>query len=185
MAKLIYTGITSLDGFAADETGNFDWAAPDAEVHAHVNDGEREIGTYLYGRKIYEVMKVWETMPVDDEPEEMRDYASIWRGADKIVYSSSLDAVDTPHTRLERSFDVDAVRTLIEESDRDLGIAGPTLAAHAIRAGIVDEYNVYVSPVILGGGLASLPSDVRVALTLLESRSFGNGVVFSRYAVAR
>ena len=134
MARLIYTGITSLDGFAADAEGNFDWSAPDAEVHAHVNDGEREIGTYLYGRKIYEVMKVWETMPLDDEPEEMRDYASIWRGADKIVYSSSLDAVDTPRTRLERSFDVDAVRTLIASSSQDVGIAGPTLAAHAIRA---------------------------------------------------
>ena len=181
MAKLIYTGITSLDGFAADETGNFDWAAPDAEVHAHVNDGERDIGTYLYGRKIYEVMKVWESMPLDDEPDEMRDYASIWRGADKIVYSSSLDAVSTPRTRLERSFDVDAVRTLIEESDRDLGIAGPTLAAHAIRAGLVDEYNVYVSPVIVGGGLRSLPVDVRLDLQLVESRTFGNGVVFSRY----
>jgi len=181
MAKLIYTGITSLDGFAADAEGNFDWSAPDAEVHAHVNDGERPIGTYLYGRKIYEVMKVWGTMPLEDEPEEMRDYAGIWRGADKIVYSSSLDAVDTPRTRLERSFDVDAVRTLIESSSQDVGIAGPTLAAHAIRAGLVSEYSVYVSPVIVGGGLRSLPADVRLDLELVESRTFGNGVVFSRY----
>ena len=184
MAKLIYTGITSLDGFAADAEGNFDWSAPDAEVHAHVNDGEREIGTYLYGRKIYEVMKVWGTMPLEGEPEEMRDYAEIWRAADKIVYSSSLEAVDSPRTRLERSFDVDAVRTLIEESDRDLGIAGPTLAAQAIRAGLVSEYSVYLSPVIVGGGLRSLPTDVHVDLELLESRTFGNGVVFARYAVA-
>lgn len=183
MAKLIYTGITSLDGFAADAQGNFDWSAPDPEVHAHVNDGERPIGTYLYGRKIYEVMKVWGTMPLDDEPDEMRDYAEIWRAADKIVYSSTLESVDSPRTRLEREFDVDAVRRLIEESDRDLGIAGPTLAAHAIRAGLVSEYSVYLSPVIVGGGLPSLPLDVHVDLELIESRTFGNGVVFSRYAV--
>jgi len=195
MAKLIYTAITSLDGYTADATGSFDWSTPDEEVHAHVNDGERAIGTYLYGRRMYEVMGFWEVAPLgealtndpepllEDEPDEMRDYAAIWRAADKIVYSSSLDTADTERTRIERSFDPDAVRALKESSDQDLSIGGPTLAALAIRAGLVDEFAFYISPVIIGGGLAALPSDVQVDLTLLESRTFGNGVVFARYAV--
>lgn len=182
MAKLIYTGITSLDGFSADAEGSWDWSVPDTEVHAHINDGERPIGTYLYGRHIYEVMKVWGTMELDGLPPEERDYAEIWRDAEKVVYSSTLESVDLPRTRLERGFDADAVRALVAKADRDVGIAGPTLAAHAIRAGLVDEYSVYVSPIIVGGGLPSLPPDVTVRLELLESRTFGNGVVFSRYA---
>lgn len=184
MARLIYTAITSLDGFTADASGSFDWSMPDEEVHAHVNDGERAIGTYLYGRRMYEVMRFWEAVALDDEPDELRDYAAIWRAADKVVYSSSLNAVDTERTRLERSFDPDAVRALKQSSDRDLGIGGPTLAALAIRAGLVDEFAFYASPIIVGGGLPSLPPDVRVPLTLIESRTFGNGVVFSRYALA-
>jgi len=184
MPKLVYTAITSLDGYTADADGGFDWSAPDAEVHAHVNDAERAIGTYLYGRRMYEVMRAWESMPLDDEPEVIRDYAAIWRAADKIVYSSTLDAVSTKKTVLEHEFDADAVRALKAAAHADLGIGGPTLAAHAIRAGLVDEYNLYVCPIIVGGGLPGLPSNANVRLTLLESRTFGNGVVFSRYAVA-
>ena len=181
MARLIHTGIISLDGYLTDEQGDFDWAEPDDEVHAFVNDRERSIGTYLYGRQLYEVMSAWET--IGDESAVMRDYAQVWRAADKVVYSSTLPAVQTARSRLERSFDPAAVRVMKESADRDLSIGGPGLAVHALRAGLVDEIDLYVSPIVVGGGKRFLPDGVRLKLELAEERRFGNGVVFLRYDV--
>ena len=181
MARLIHTGSISLDGYLTDEQGNFDWAEPDDEVHAFVNDRERSIGTYLYGRQLYEVMSAWET--IGDESAVMRDYAEVWRAADKVVYSTTLPAVHTARTRLERSFDPAAVRALKESADRDLSIGGPGLAVHALRAGLVDEIDLYVSPIVVGGGRRFLPDGVRLKLELAEERRFASGVVFLRYTV--
>jgi dihydrofolate reductase len=183
VAKLIYAAITSLDGFVADESGNFDWAAPDEEVHAFVNDQEREVGTYLYGRRMYETMVYWETVS-DDEPPVIQDYTAIWRAADKIVYSKTLAAVSSAKTRLERDFDPEAVRQLKASADRDLSIGGPTLAAEAIKAGLVDEYHLFVTPVIVGGGTPALPGNVRLNLELRDERRFDSGVVHLHYVTA-
>jgi dihydrofolate reductase len=180
MGRLIYTAIASLDGYTVDADGSFDWAAPDAEVHAFVNDEERPIGTQLYGRRMYEVMVAWETM-TGDQP-EIRDYAEIWRSADKVVYSSALREVGSERTRLEPAFEPDAVRQLVQDADHDVSIGGPTLAGHAIRAGLVDEYRLYVTPVVVGGGTHWLSDDVRMDLELLDQRRFGSGVVHLRYA---
>ncbi|GIG22020.1 deaminase [Cellulomonas chitinilytica] len=182
MARLLYTAITSLDGYVADQDGRFDWAAPDSEVHAAVNELERPIGTYLYGRRMYRVMAYWETAP-DDSPAVERDYAQIWRAADKVVYSTTLDAPVTSRTRVERTFDPVAVAELKASSARDLSVGGPGLAAHALRAGLVDELQVLVSPVVVGGGTAFLPGDVRLDLRLVDERRFGNGAVLLRYEV--
>ena len=177
---LVYSAICSLDGYVDDEHGNFDWAAPDEEVHAFVNDLERPIGTYLYGRRMYEVMRAWETLE-DDEP-AMRDFASIWRKADKIVYSSTLDEVTTARTRLERSFDAAAVRRLKEGGDVSVG--GPTLAAHALQSGLVDEVHLFLTPVLVGGGTRVFPDGVRADFELLDERRFASGgVVYARYRV--
>lgn len=181
MAKLIYTGITSLDGYIADREGNFDWSAPDDEVHTFINENERLVGTFLLGRRMYEVMVWWETLPLDDEPPAIREFARIWKEADKVVYSKTLDAVSSTRTRIERSFDPVTIRQLKETADRDIGIAGPDLASHAIRAGLVDEYRVYVTPMIVGGGKQFLPDDVRLGVELLEERRFASGVVYLRY----
>jgi dihydrofolate reductase len=181
VVKLNYSSIASLDGYVADEHGRFDWAAPDDEVHAFVNDLERPIGTYLYGRRMYDVMAAWETM--DAEQPAARDFASIWRAADKIVYSRTLDAVSTPRTRLEREFDPRAVRQLKQTASSDLSIGGPGLAAEALAAGLVDEYHVFVTPAVVGGGTQSLPDGVSLQLELLDERRFGSGVVYLRYAV--
>ena len=183
MGRLIYAAITSLDGYVADREGRFDWAMPDEEVHAFVNDTQRGIGTYLYGRRLYDVMDVWETMPADGEPEEIADYQRIWRAADKVVYSRTLDAPRTPRTRIERAFDPDAVRALVEASPTDVSIGGAELAAEAFRAGLVDACDLYVNPVSVGGGTPALPLGVRVDLTLVDQRRFGNGVVLLRYRV--
>ena len=156
MAKLVFSAITSLDGYVADAAGNFDWAEPDDEVHAFVNDLERPVGTYLYGRRMYEVMQVWETMPTDDAPPVVKDFACLWRAADKIVYSATLDTVSTSSTQLERAFDPDAIRDLKAQSTRDISVGGPGLAAQAITAGLVDELHFLVNPVIVGGGTPSL-----------------------------
>jgi dihydrofolate reductase len=180
MAKLIYSAIASLDGYVEDEDGKFDWSAPDAEVHAFINDLERPVGTHLYGRRMYEVLVPWETM-ADPDP-VMRDFAEIWRAADKIVYSRTLGAVSSARTRLERSFDPEAVRALKAASDRALSVAGPALAAEAFRAGLVDEVQLFLAPIVVGGGKPALPDGVRVPLELLEERRFGNGVVFLRYS---
>ena len=182
MAKLFYTAITSLDGYVADEDGKFDWAAPDAEVHAFVNDLERPIGTYLYGRRLYDTMVAWETMPSrPDEPPVIRDYAEIWRSADKVVYSTTLETVASARTRIEREFDADAVRQIKASADRDVSVGGSHLAAQAIKAGLVDECHLFLTPVIVGGGTRALPDHVRVGLELLDERRFGNGVVHLHY----
>jgi dihydrofolate reductase len=181
MGQLIYTGITSLDGYLADRQGNFDWSAPDEEVHAFVNDLERDAGTYLFGRRMYEVMSVWETMGGPDDPPVIQDFARIWRGADKVVYSSSLTAATTTRTRVERSFNPDAVRELKAGTERSIGIGGATLAAAALRAGLVDECRIFLNPVAVGGGLRFLPDGLDLRLDLLDERRFGNGVVYLRY----
>ena len=186
MARLIYSAIASLDGYIADADGNFDWAAPDAEVHAFVNDLERPIGTYLYGRRMYETMVAWETMPTDDDqPPVSRDYAQIWRAADKIVYSRTLPALSSARTRLERDFDVDAVRQLKASADNDISVGGPGLAAAAIAAGLVDELHLFLTPVVVGGGTAALPDGVRVELELLDEHRFAGGVVHLHYSCSR
>ena len=183
MAKLIYSAITSLDGYVADEQGRFDWAAPDAEVHAFVNELERPVGTYLYGRRMYEVMAAWESMPgLADEPREMRDFAQIWQAADKVVFSTTLDSVSTARTRIERRFDPVAIRQMKTSAPRDISVGGPDLAAQAIRAGLVDEYHLLISPVVVGGGKRSLPEHVHVDLQLLSERRFSNGVVHLSYS---
>jgi dihydrofolate reductase len=181
MAKLIYSALTSLDGYVADEEGKFDWAEPDEEVHAFVNDLERPIGTYLYGRRMYETMVYWETVPLDGQPPAIRDYTQVWQAADKVVYSRTLEAVSSTRTRMEREFDPEAVRRMKAEAERDLGVGGPHLAAEAIRAGLVDEYHLFLNPVVVGGGNHALPDGVRVQLELLDELRFGNGVVYLRY----
>jgi dihydrofolate reductase len=182
MAKLIYAGIMSLDGYTADAEGKFDWSMPDEEVHAFVNDLERPIGTYLYGRRMYEVMSAWEDMSLSEEPPVMRDYAGIWRAADKIVYSTSLESPSTAKTRLEREFDAGTIRALKESSEQDMSIGGTVLAAQAIKAGLVDEFRLFLTPVVVGGGKQFLPDGVGLTLELLDERRFGNGVVYLRYA---
>jgi dihydrofolate reductase len=181
MAKLIYSAITSLDGYVADEDGKFDWAEPDEEVHAFVNDLARPVGTYLYGRRMYEVMLAWETISLADQPPSIQDFAAIWREADKIVYSRTLETVAGARTRIERDFDPEAVGRLKAEAGRDLAVGGPELAAHAFRAGLVDECHLFVAPIVVGGGTRSLPDQVQLKLELLDERRFGNGMVHLRY----
>ena len=182
MSKLIYFMPMSLDGFIAGETDNMDWSAPDEEVFAVINDLHRPIGAYLYGRKNYETMTIWETP--DAMPgltSAMMDFGRIWQAADKIVYSKSLDTVSTPKTRLEREFEPQVVRDLKAQSPHDISVAGPNLAAQAIRAGLVDEYQLLVVPFMLGGGKRVLPSSVSVKLDILDERRVGNGWVYLRY----
>jgi len=184
MAKLIYSALTSLDGYVADEEGKFDWAAPDEEVHAFVNDLERPIGTYLYGRRMYETMVYWETAhTLPDQPPVILDFAELWQAADKVVYSKTLETASSTRTRIEREFDPEAVRRMKTEADRDLSVGGPHLAAEAIRAGLVDEYHLFLNPIVVGGGSQALPDHVRVHLELLDERRFGNGVAYLRYGV--
>ena len=183
MAKLIYSTIMSLDGYVADEDGNFDWAAPDEEVHTFVNDLERPVGTYLYGRRMYETMVYWETAhTVEDQPPSIRDFADIWQAAEKIVYSKTLETVSSARTRIEREFDPEAIRQMKASAGRDITVGGPDLAAQAIRAGLVDELQLFVAPIVVGGGNRSLPGDVRLELDLLDERRFGSGMVHLRYA---
>jgi dihydrofolate reductase len=181
MAKLVYTVITSLDGYVNDEHGRFDWAMPSEEVHAFINDLERPNGTYLLGRRLYETMAVWETMPVADEPPVMRDYAEIWRAADKIVYSTTLRDVVSARTRIEPQFDVDVVRQMKASAEHDLSVGGPHLAAHALAGGLVDEVHLFLVPAVVGGGTRSLPDGVRLDLELLDERRFENGTVHLHY----
>jgi dihydrofolate reductase len=182
MAKLIYSAIASLDGYVADEDGNFDWAAPDEEVHSFVNDLERPLGTYLYGRRMYEVMGYWETAhTLADQPPFVQDFAEIWQAADKIVYSKTLETVSSARTRIERDFDPEAVRQLKAAAGRDISVGGPDLAAQAIKAGLVDEYHLFVAPIAVGGGKQSLPNSVRLKLELLDERRFGSGTVYLHY----
>ncbi|PSK83580.1 dihydrofolate reductase [Murinocardiopsis flavida] len=185
MGKLIYSMITSLDGYVRDANGDFGWGAPEEETHAFVNEQSRSIGTYLYGRRMYETMSYWETAHKEPgQPPFILEYARVWQAADKVVYSTTLDAAVSERTRIERSFDPEAVRALKAESEHDLSVDGPVLAAQAIRAGLVDEYQLIVGPAIVGGGHRFFPDGVRVDLELLDERRFGNGVVFLRYGVA-
>jgi dihydrofolate reductase len=181
MGQLIYSGIASLDGYVADRDGNFSWSVPDQEVHTFVNDLERNVGTYLYGRRMYQVMSAWETLGSTGDPDYIQDYARIWRGADKVVYTTSLATVGTTRTRIERTFDADAVRALKDSTDGNISISGPTLAAAAIQAGLVEECRLFLNPVAVGGGLRFLPDGLSLRLELLEERTFGNGTVYLRY----
>jgi dihydrofolate reductase len=176
---LIYSAIVSLDGYTADQEGKFGWGEPDEEVLGLINDLERPIGTYLFGRRMYEVLRYWEDADLAGRSAATREYAGIWRSADKIVYSTSLTETSTARTRIERSFDADAIRALKERGDVSIG--GPTLAAHAIKAGLVDEYQLLVTPVIVGGGLPALPLGARASLDLADERRFASGVVYLRY----
>ena len=181
MAKLIYSAITSLDGYIADADGNFDWAEPDEEVHTFVNDLQRPVGTYLYGRRLYEVMVAWETLALDDEPAYIRNFAEIWRAADKIVYSTTLKSVSSARTRIERDFEPEAVRQMTATAGRDSTVGGPDLAGDALKAGLVDEVQLFVAPIAVGGGKRFLPGNLRLKLELVDERRFGNGVVFLHY----
>ena len=182
MAKLIYSAITSLDGYIEDEDGNFDFLAPDEEESAFVNDLERPIGTALYGRRMYEVMVYWETFPTTaDQPPVERDWAEIWQAQDKIVYSTSLETVSSARTRIERDFDERAIRQMKTQAERDLSLGGSGLAAQAFQAGLVDELHLLVSPIVVGGGKPALPKHVRLSLELVDERRFGNGVVHLHY----
>jgi dihydrofolate reductase len=182
MAKLIYSAIASLDGYIADKDGNFEWAMPDEEVHTFINDLERPVGTYLYGRRMYEVMVGWETDPtLADQSPVMRDFAEIWQAADKIVYSKTLEAVSTARTRIERDFDPEAVRQMKARAGHDILVGGPELAAQAFKAGLIDECHLFVVPMVVGGGKRFLPDNVRLQLELLDERRFGNGMVYLHY----
>jgi len=182
MVQLIYSSMMSLDGFTADESGNFDWAAPDEAVHAFVNDMERPIGTYLYGRRMYEVMSAW-ALPatVQGEGPVMHDYATIWQAADKVVFSTTLATPSTDRTTIERFFDPEMVRELKRAADRDISVGGPEIAGQMLRAGLIDQVNFYISPVIVGGGTRALPAAFRDPLVLIDQRAFDNGVVYVSY----
>lgn len=184
MAKLIYTAIASLDGYTEDADGHFDWAAPAEDVHAYINDLERPVGIYLYGRRMYETMAPWETDgTLAAKSETMRDFAQIWQGADKVVYSRTLKGASTGRTRIEREFEPEAIRELKASAGSDLGVGGPELAAHAFRAGLVDECHLFFAPVAVGGGKRALPGDLRLDLELLDERRFDSGMVHLRYRV--
>ena len=183
MARLIYMAIASLDGFIEDASGGFGWAQPDEEVHSFVNELVRPVGTYLYGRRMYETMAYWERPPgLDEEPPVVRDFAAIWQAADKVVFSRTLAAASTARTRVERAFDADAIRALKAGSGDDIGIGGPELAGQAVASGLVDELQLFLVPVIVGTGKRWLPEvEVRSGLGLLDDRHFANGTVFLRY----
>jgi dihydrofolate reductase len=183
VAKLIYSAITSLDGYVADREGKWDWSVPDDEVHAAVNDLERTTGTYLLGRRMYDVLVAWETMDLEGKAAVLRDYQGIWRDTDKVVYSRTLEVPSSARTRIEREFGPDAVREMKEAAERDLSVGGPELAAQALAAGLVDEIHLFVNPIAVGGGTRSLPEDSVVRLELLDERRFGSGVVHLHYRV--
>jgi dihydrofolate reductase len=184
MGRLLYLAIVSLDGYVADDQGRYDWARPDDKVFGFVNDFERPVGTYLYGRRLYQEMVVWETAHTRaGRSPLMLDFARIWQEASKVVYSRSLETVATARTRIERTFDPEAVRQMKTRADRDITVGGATLAGEAIKAGLVDEYHLIISPVVVGGGLRALPGRVRLGLELLDERRFGSGVVYLRYRI--
>jgi dihydrofolate reductase len=185
MAKLIYSVITSLDGYIAGKDGNFDWAEPDEEVHTFVNELERPVGTYLYGRSMYEVMAVWETLQTSGQPSFIAEFADMWRAADKIVYSKTLASASTPRTRLEHGFDPESIRGMKTSAARDITIGGPNLAAQAFKAGLVDVCHLFVAPNLVGDGKRAFPSDVRVELVLQDERRFANGTVYLQYRLAQ
>jgi dihydrofolate reductase len=181
-AKLIYSALASLDGYVADDNGNFDWAAPDEDVHAFVNDLLRPVGTNLYGRRMYEVLVAWESPDMEvGQPPHIAEFAKIWRSADKIVYSRSLESVSSARTRIERDFDPEAIRRLKATAERDISIGGPDLAAQALRAGLVDEIHLFLNPIVVGGGTGALPAGLRLPLELVDSRRFAGGVEYLGY----
>jgi dihydrofolate reductase len=183
MGRLIYMTIASLDGYVADREGDFGWAAPGEEAHAFVNDLVRPVGTHLYGRRMYETMRGWETDPsLAAHGPVTADFAAIWQAAEKIVYSRTLTAVDTARTRIERTFDPAAVRAMKAAAPADLTVSGPGLAAHALRAGLVDDLHLLLAPAVVGGGNPALPADLRLQLELRGQRSFPDGMVYLRYA---
>jgi len=182
MRKLIYSVTTSLDGYVADKDGNFEWTRPSEEVHAFVNDIVRNVNTFLLGRRMYETLAVWDTIPADGPSDGMNDFAKIWRAARKIVYSTSLSHVTTANTTIERTFNPETIKKLVIESDNDYGIGGPHVAAEAIQAGIVDEYHQFIVPLIIGGGNYWLPKDVKNKLELMDLRKFENGLVHLQYS---
>jgi dihydrofolate reductase len=182
MASLIYSAIASLDGYVEDKEGKFDWAAPDEEVYAFVNDLERPVGTHLYGRRMYETMVYWETVSTGgDQAAVTRQFAEIWRAAEKVVYSRTLQTVSSERTRIEREFDASAIRRLKESSRSDITIGGAELAGRAIAEGLVDECHLFLGPVLVGGGKRALPAGVHAELELLDERRFGSGVVYLHY----
>ena len=182
MAKLIYSALMSLDGYIEDETGRFDWAEPDEEVHTFVNDLIRPLGMHLYGRRMYEVMSVWETLhEKPGYPPYIHDFARLWQAADKVVFSTTLREVSSARTRLEQAFDPEAIRLLKAQAQRDLSISGPHLAAQAFQAGLVDECHLFLAPVVVGAGKRALPGDMKLKLELLTERRFGGGMVYLRY----
>lgn len=191
MGRLVYTAQCSLDGFTEDASGAFDFTMPSSQVHAFVNDRERTVGTYLLGRRMFDTMRIWDTDAVlggaDDEAEReiLSDFAEIYRGIDKVVYSRTLASVDAPRTRLVRAFDPAEVRALVEAASAEVSVGGPELAAHALRAGLVDQINLLMSPIIVGSGKPALPSDVRLDLQLIETHSFDNGTIAAHYLVRR
>lgn len=183
MGRLLYSVTASLDGYTADTSGSIDWTAPDEEVHTFVNDRLRRVGTYLFGRRMYETMRVWEDMDVSDEPAPIAEFAEMWKDTDKVVYSTTLTAATTARTRIEPAFHPETVRALVRESPRDVEVGGPTLAEVAFEAGIVDEVQLYIVPVSIGGGTPALPTDQLLSFELQEQRVFGNGTVFLHYRV--
>jgi dihydrofolate reductase len=184
VARLIYSAAASLDGYVADEKGNFDWAAPDEEVHRFVNDLERQAGTYLYGRRMYEVLVAWESPEISaGQPAFVQDFAEIWRSADKVVYSRTLGNVSSTRTRIERDFDPEAVRQMKATSRADITVGGPHLAAQAIKAGLVDEIHLFLVPAVVGAGKRALPDNVRLYLELLDEHRFGSGTIHLHYRV--
>ncbi len=186
MARLVYTVLASLDGYVADEDGNFDWAAPGEDVHRFVNELERSVGTYLYGRRLYEVMAVWQDLPgIEHQSAAVQEYAGIWKTADKVVYSTTLASVSTPRTRLERTFDADQVAEMTARLDAGVSIGGPTLAAHALTAGIVDDVHLVVSPVVVGGGTSCWPAGARLEFDLVAQDGFADGTVHLHYRARR
>jgi dihydrofolate reductase len=184
MAKLIYVANVSLDGYIEDAHGSFEWTAPIDEVFTFITDVVRPVGTYLYGRRLYETMSVWETQPaLAAQSELMADFANVWRSADKIVYSTTLQVVSTANTRLERRFDPDSVRDMKTSAASDLTVGGSILAAHAFIAGLIDECQLLIHPVLVGAGKPALPKDARIQLELLDERRFPNGIVYLRYCI--
>ncbi len=182
MGRLIYSAMQSLDGYVADAAGKFDWAEPDESVHTFANELQRTIGMNLLGRRMYEVMSAWETLGAQgDEPAYIQEFGELWRASDKVIYSTTLDSVPAARTRIERAFEPDAVRRMKDEIVGDISIAGPTLAAQAIAAGLVDEYQLFVVPVIVGGGTRCLPDGIRLDLQLVSQRRFDNGTVYVSY----
>jgi dihydrofolate reductase len=182
MARLIYSAICSLDGYIEGADGRFEWAAPGEEVHAFISELERPVGTYLYGRRMYETLVYWETADTGDSA-VLREWSEIWKAAEKVVYSRTLTEVSSARTRIERDFDTDAIRRLKQESRADLTVGGPELAGQALAAGLVDELQLFLHPVVVGGGKHALPAGVRLALELVDERRFTGGVVFLRYHV--